>query len=153
PCDPDQEAPSVVYYQLSSVIRREPGPNSAVDQLYRHLGDMQANRTNTLPLGDLRALELEYFFYYPWDVGLNGHQHDLEHAKVRVGITGVFGGEYAANITDVIAAAHGVALYANWHHVSAFTQLPVTLFVEYGKHASAPDANGDGIYTPGIDVN
>jgi hypothetical protein len=31
--------------------------------------------------------------------------------------------------------------------------LPLTVLVEEGKHASAPDRNGDGAYTPGYDVN
>ena len=29
----------------------------------------------------------------------------------------------------------------------------VTLLVEEGKHAVAPDRNADGVYTPGYDVN
>lgn len=35
---------------------------------------------------------------------------------------------------------------------SPFTR-PMTFLVEEGKHATCPDANGDGQYTPGADVN
>jgi hypothetical protein len=37
--------------------------------------------------------------------------------------------------------------------VDNWISIPVTVLVEEGKHASAPDADADGQYVPGVDVN
>ena len=46
--------------------------------------------------------------------------------------------------------AHGIAWYTNALNVdkNRDTLLPVSILWEEGKHASAPDRNGDGAYTP-----
>jgi hypothetical protein len=63
------------------------------------------------------------------------------------------GGCYAARIRLVVGLAHGVTWYDNILEVTPDTRFPINLFVEEGKHASCPDRNADGIYTPGYDVN
>lgn len=60
-------------------------------------------------------------------------------------------------MTRVTGTAHGWWLYDNVLELDrddhSRTSLPITVLVEEGKHASAPDRNGDGAYTPGFDVN
>jgi hypothetical protein len=56
-------------------------------------------------------------------------------------------------VERVVAFAHGVDWYSNELELGDDTRYPLTFFVEEGKHASAPDRNADGIYTPGYDVN
>ena len=80
-------------------------------------------------------------------------------------------------VATVYGAAHGLGLYTNVldlnnvlrDRVSDVQTLregqtggtplksdpvwPLVILVEEGKHASAPDRNGDGVFTPGYDVN
>lgn len=63
------------------------------------------------------------------------------------------GGCTQVRLRRVKGNAHGVSWYANILNVAADTRLPMTLLVEEGKHASCPDRNADGAYTPGYDVN
>jgi hypothetical protein len=60
-------------------------------------------------------------------------------------------------VHQVEGGAHGSDWYANVLDLrgdDAFDRsFPITILVEEGKHASAPDRNGDGHYTPGYDVN
>jgi hypothetical protein len=93
---------------------------------------------------------IQYWFYYPFDVGGYGsHLHDSEHLFVEVDKLG-------GAVLNIIGAAHG-GLTANNVFRSASSPLPVSLplfaIVELGKHATAPDVNRDGRFTPGLDDN
>jgi len=97
-------------------------------------------------------LTIRYFFYYRRDVGVGSHAHDMEvvDLDVRLGKTG---GCYEIRVAAAVGFAHGVAWYQNELHLGPDTRLPLTVLVEEGKHASSPDRNADGLYTPGYDVN
>jgi hypothetical protein len=58
-------------------------------------------------------------------------------------------------VSGVFGSAHGIAWYTNGLNVdkNRDTLLPIGVLVEEGKHASAPDRNADGAYTPGFDVD
>ncbi|GEM_PF-2403973 len=95
---------------------------------------------------------IEYWTYYLLDLGdLNGHPHDSEHTFVEID---KLGGRPLA----VLSAAH-----LRWTPGNVYSsldvknaeqpQLPLFVFVEYGKHAMAPDIDHDGIITFGRDVN
>ena len=56
-------------------------------------------------------------------------------------------------VPRVEGLAHGVDWYTNTLRVERDTTFPLTILVEEGKHASVPDRNADGVYTPGYDVN
>jgi hypothetical protein len=56
-------------------------------------------------------------------------------------------------VTRIEGLAHGVDWYSNIQRVERDTVFPLTVLVEEGKHASVPDRNADGVYTPGYDVN
>jgi len=93
---------------------------------------------------------IQYWFYYPFDVGGYGsHLHDSEHLFVEIDKLG-------GAVLNVIGAAHG-GFTANNVFRTASSQLPVSLplfaIVELGKHATAPDMNRDGRFTPGLDDN
>ena len=94
---------------------------------------------------------LEYWLYYPFDVGgLGSHPHDPEHIFVEVDKLG-------GDVHRVIGAGHGYMagnnMFTAGHAGAAPMQLPVFAIVELGKHASAPDVDRDGVFTPGIDEN
>ena len=100
----------------------------------------------------VEALTIRYFFYYRKDIGVGSHTHDMEvvDLDLRLGDTG---GCHEIRIAAVVGFAHGVAWYQNELHLGLDTRLPLTVLVEEGKHASSPDRNADGLYTPGYDVN
>lgn len=94
---------------------------------------------------------LEYWLYYPFDVGgLGSHPHDPEHIFVEVDKLG-------GDVRRVIGAGHGYMAGSNMftagHAGAPSIQLPLFVIVELGKHASAPDVDRDGVFTPGLDEN
>lgn len=56
-------------------------------------------------------------------------------------------------VTRVSAKAHGLVWFWNVLDSDVYTQFPMHLLVEEGKHALATDKNGDGVFTKGYDVN
>ena len=140
PCDPQQRSP-VVYFQATDIVLRG---NDRVDQS---------------PGEDPRFFEkvdhfvLRYFFYYDEDWGLRPHKHDLEVVNLYVHLERTREGCYRVRVHRVQGLAHGVEWYSNILNVTTDTVFPPTILVEEGKHASCPDRNADGIYTPGYDVN
>ena len=103
---------------------------------------------------DVSELTIRFMFYYPEDRGFGPHQHDVEVADVRFVIAPSASGS-RAHIAYVAGAAHGVGWYTNEFAIdnSDGVMLPLHLFVEEGKHATAPDHDGDGVYDPRRDVN
>jgi hypothetical protein len=55
-------------------------------------------------------------------------------------------------LASVEALAHGSRWYSNTLKEWSDARYPVTLFVEEGKHATAPDRNADGTFMRGYDV-
>jgi len=116
----------------------------------------------------LKSLIIRYFFYYPHDIGVFGHIHDLESFQIEIEhITGERGQteESGLRVKSMVGSAHGLGWYNNALELnydehpkkSRFREddhvvLPPYVLVEEGKHASSPDRNGDGVYTPGYDV-
>jgi hypothetical protein len=140
PCDTLGPAP-VVYYQVPSLLLR-------------------GNADVTEPIQDdprffpkVRSVSLKFFFYYPADVGMGSHAHDVEGAEFEIDLVQAGGGCREVYLRRVRAMAHGQEMLQNTLRITADTRLPVTLLVEEGKHASCPDRNADGVYTPGYDVN
>src|SRR5204863_4051252 len=94
---------------------------------------------------------LEYWLYYPFDVGgLGSHPHDPEHIFVEVDKLG-------GDVHRVIGAGHGYMagnnIFSAGRAGAPPIELPIFAIVELGKHASAPDVDRDGVFTPGIDEN
>jgi hypothetical protein len=95
---------------------------------------------------------IKYYFYYQQDLGTGGHAHDLEVAAFALAPERTPEGCYQIRLQQVTAYAHGVDWYNNIMEARRDLRWPVALFVEEGKHATCPDRNNDGVYTPGYDV-
>ncbi|HLM58654.1 MAG TPA: hypothetical protein VK422_21300 [Pyrinomonadaceae bacterium] len=154
----------VVYYRVSKVERDPSNPrrDKEIEKEFVH--------DKKVVFGHVRGLTLRYYFYYPEDVGFNRHPHDLEFIKLYIRFSQVddsgapvpdgAAGEgrpkhTLIHIQDVYGAAHGVTWYYNRLDLTRTedVSLPITILVEEGKHASSPDRDGDGYYSPGYDVN
>ena len=142
PCDPEQTTDGVVYYQ-PYIIRLE-----------------SKDRPVTEPLEDdpaffdkVTSVLLRYFFYYREDSGLGGHMHDIEVAEFHLFAEKFSDRCYQLRLSRVVGLAHGVDWYNNILNVKSDTRIPVRLLIEEAKHATCPDRNGDGVFTPGYDVN
>jgi hypothetical protein len=140
PCDVPASG-GVVYYQVPRLrlrgSERVTLPEDADPQFVRKV----------------EAFTIRYHFYYKRDFGVGQHLHDFEATDMHVVLEQQPNGCLQVRLTRVIGLAHGVDWYANELVVERDTRLPITILVEEGKHASAPDRNADGQYTPGYDVN
>jgi len=148
---PFEEAPGrpVVYYRLREVLQRPDGTGDAIQVSADDKGK------SILSLSSLAGMDLDFFFYYPREEGLNAHQHDVESVEMKVAVArGTEAGtRYAIAITRTKGKAHGVLWYDNTLESDKYTVMPMHILVEEAKHASCTDKNGDGLYTPGYDVN
>jgi hypothetical protein len=121
------------------------------------------------PLDCLQEIKIRFLFYYPSEVGVGAHVNDVESVQVNVAIErnrALRNGSascaetidvqtHCASVSGIFGSAHGIAWYTNGLNVARNrdTLFPFTVLVEEGKHATAPDRNGDGQYTPGFDVD
>jgi hypothetical protein len=139
-CDTPSTGP-VVYYQITTV----------------HLASSEriAEPVESDPafFQNVRGFALRYFFYYPEDLGLRPHRHDLEGVDVEVQLDHDPDGCTAIRARRITGHAHGLEWYSNILDARADMKFPITVLIEEGKHASSPDRNADGQYTPGYDVN
>jgi hypothetical protein len=106
----------------------------------------------------VERFDIRFFFYYSEDAGPGCHWNDLEGITVTVMLLHHSTGLVTVRISRVSGWAHGSNLFANQLDVTKGVagedlSLPITVLVEENKHASAPDRNGDGVFTPGYDVN
>lgn len=139
PCDPG--GGGVVYYQARRL--QLAGPLRVTVPEHRDPGFFDKVENFTL----------RFYFYYDQDFGVGSHAHDLEVVEMHLALAREPSGDRAIRLKRVIGFAHGTDWYSNELHVEPDTRLPITVLVEEGKHASSPDRNADGIYTPGYDVN
>ena len=152
----------VMYYQLNLVFKRPDAKSAAV------LRTTEGGASNSLDLTTAAMVFLKYFAYFPTEEGLGAHPHDIEPAEFRIVVLphtwdgfkkwyprGVkcAAPTYVIAVTRVSAQAHGLVWFWNVLDTDDYTQLPMHLLVEEGKHALATDKNGDGVFTRGYDVN
>lgn len=150
----------VVYWQVDKLKART-RDKVKTDDLIR--------KGHVLPVAEVETLNLSFFFYYERDLGMNPHYHDLEGAVFQLHVEAAppngdprdegFRRVYIGRATGL---GHGSGLLSNILQIKPSIRkpagapdvtLPLTILVEEGKHASCPDRNGDGVYTPGYDVN
>jgi hypothetical protein len=140
----------LVYYRVRTLLHRTDSDNPVI---YRD----HANRLDTqIDLSALVGIDLDYFFYYPSEEGLGAHKHDVEAVFFKIYVhrcEGCPAQRYALYVERTIAKAHGLNWYDNTLVTDQYTEFPMTILVEEGKHASCTDKNHDGIYTPTFDVN
>jgi len=138
PCDVHGDR-AVVYYQVTRLTYRGHVPVTRPEESDEAFADK------------VESFILKYYFYYPEDFGVGGHVHDLETAEFEVWLDGE-GDCRRVRLASVEALAHGSRWYSNTLKIRPDTKYPITLFVEEGKHATAPDRNADGTFMRGYDV-
>ena len=161
---PGEERPDrpVLYYQVNRVLTR---PGAKGPAILRAPG---GGASNSIDLTTTAVVIVRYFAYFPTEEGLGAHPHDIEPAEFRVVVMPhtwerfkewIPGGArcatptYVIAVTRVSAQAHGLVWFWNVLNTDDYTQFPMHLLVEEGKHALATDKNGDGVFTKGYDVN
>ena len=158
---PFEEAESpVVYFQLKEIVSSA----HRIDPTYRETGSNRANAIINTANGAL--LLMEYYAYFGEEQGFSAHRHDVEGTEIRIALA-PSDGEYLSSldfpdcgeshsvmfVTRVTGKAHGLEWYWNILDVENDALCPMNMLVEEGKHALAPDRNGDGYFTPSYDVN
>lgn len=149
----DQSA--MVYYQVHRIVRERGSVGDPFARVVAERGPTgEAPEEKILKLDKIEKLTLKYYFYYCVDCGFGGHGHDLENIDLEILIEKEKSGpRYRARVREVVGAAHGVHWFNNRLEVTDDTVFPITILVEEGKHASAPDSDGGGTYEKGSDTN
>ena len=159
---------NIVYYRVRRVHLRRlsgaaPGSAGSGDGIVSY-DTRWSCRSGDRRIDELDSVFIRYLFYYPSDEGIGGHAHDLEAIEIQLR-SRLFcyrrgGGDaercfHALMVDSVSGSAHGASWYTNTLDVEATgdTVVPLTILVEENKHASSPDRNADGYYTPHYDTN
>jgi hypothetical protein len=151
----------VAYYQFNDVITRADRDGEG------YMPDPADKGSSIIDLNNVVAINLKHIAYFSREEGLGGHEHDVEPAEFRMWVlrstTEVLLEDYPqircdelhyiVGISRVTAEAHGLVWYYNVLETDQYTQFPMHLLVEEGKHGLCTDKNADGYYTPGFDVN
>lgn len=149
PFDETAESP-VVYYRIRTILR-DPGQKGQV-----YTPGSEDKNDSEIDLRLVAGIDLDFFFYYRSEAGLGGHQHDVESAEFQLFVwrrENCDDCRYSLVVSKVTGKAHGLSWYDNTLGIDEYTNFPMHILVEEGKHASCTDKNGDGYFTPGYDVN
>lgn len=144
----------VVYYQFRNILKSENATGDVVKK------DKTDKNNSIIDLSKVVAIDIDYSHYYRNEAGLGGHKHDTEQSQFKVYVerikTDSAAYRYRFLLLQVTAKAHALPWYDNIYNTDTLStelKLPFHILVEEGKHASCTDINGDGVYTPGYDVN
>ncbi len=146
----EQADTPIVYYMVRTLLTRNSNEEPAIFRDHSNRVDTQ------IDLRTLVGIDLDYFFYYPTEEGMGAHKHDVESVFLKLYVhhcEDCDDDSYAIFVERTIAKAHGLDWYDNTLVTDQYTEFPMTILVEEGKHASCTDKNHDGIYTPTFDVN
>ena len=149
PFENESEHP-VVYYRIRTILTNPGFGGKAYTPNSLNINESE------IDLQLVAGIDLDFFFYYPYEAGLSGHKHDVESAEFQLFVwkrDSCSDCKYNLVITRVTGKAHGLSWYDNTLGVDEYTNFPMHIMVEEGKHASCTDKNGDGYFTPGYDVN
>ncbi len=144
----------VVYYQIRKILKNKDVKGDAVKKDKLNIGN------STIDISKVSGIDIDYSHYYRNEAGLGGHDHDTEQSQFKIYVERIKTDSasfiYKLILIQVTAKAHALPWYDNIYNIdnlSTELKLPFNILVEEGKHASCTDINGDGIYTPGYDVN
>ena len=154
--------PGTVYYRVTHAQALGVGyvADNHPDLLALENGGFLAPKM--VPLAALTRFRIRYYAYYSADIGFGEHEDDVEIVDIDFQIDTVTNPRtqvdcFAIRVSRIVGAAHGLDWYSNVLDVEQGRAydvlLPPRVLVEEGKHASAPDRNGDGWFTPGYDVS
>ena len=140
----------VVYYRFRNIIIHKGMAEGAV------IPD-EENRNNTkIDLSHVAVIDLDFFFYYPFEEGFGSHPHDCESTQMKLAVLEYPQSKkykYMVVVLRTVAKAHMNLWYDNTLESDKRTVFPIHIMVEEGKHGSCTDKNADGYFTPGYDVN
>ena len=144
----DNETGPIVYYKFRTVyglnkLTSIKNPESLNPDL------------KVLDLTQVKAIDLDYMYYFLEEFGTTGHLHDIESVMLQIRVIETVDCpeyKYAIVVTRVTGRAHGNQWYNNSFNVKQQTFFPLSILIEEGKHASCTDKNADGVYTPTFDV-
>ncbi len=145
---------SRVYYRISRLRVLD----NATSQDKHSFEALPGMGKRVVPFEKASYLHVRYLLYYPEDIGFGQHAHDIEVVEVELAIVSEVtekGQCYSVRVARIAGAAHGSDWYTNVLDVGSDVDdlvLPPHILVEEGKHASAPDRNADGWFTPGYDA-
>jgi len=145
----DDRGRAVVYYRARNLM-------VAGDRETAYMPDHDDRGESVIDLGNVVAIDLDYFFYYSSEAGFGGHAHDVESVELKILIwkrEKCVECPYNVAVTRAVGKAHGVLWYDNTLSIDEYVKFPLHILVEEGKHASCTDKNADGYFTPGYDVN
>jgi len=152
----------VLYYQLDRLLTRPGSKGEPIARVTDHPDQSMIDLTKTA------VVIVKYFAYYATEQGLGAHPHDIEPVEFRVAIVqSTWDGfkkwiprgprcattNYVIAVRRVSGQAHGLVWFWNVLDTDDYTQFPMHLLIEEGKHAIATDKNGDGVFMKGYDVN
>ena len=146
----DSASTPVAYYRVRNILARSDSHGRAYEP------GAGGRDSAVIDLKETAAIDLDFFFYYPSEVGLGVHQHDVESAEFQLFVwrrDDCPQAKYNLVVGQVKGKAHGLKWYDNTLGVDEYTYFPFHLLVEEGKHATCTDKNADGYYTPNYDVN
>ncbi len=138
----------VVYYKISNIYTQD--KELAILNLVSTSPNFRL-----LDLQKVKAIDLDYYYYFEEETGLGSHPHDIESITLQITILEApdcVDFNYAISVKKVTGRAHGLNWYNNELEVDAQTFFPLSILIEEGKHASCTDKNADGVYTPTYDV-
>ena len=162
PNEPVPDGP-VVYYQIDEMLERA---DDAADGP-GYISNSAGQPASTVDLYNVVSLRVLFVAYFSDEVGLGAHPHDTEATEMKLWVARSTSpiieewapGQQCAQLNFVIgvqrtsAKAHGLQWFWNVAETDEYTRFPMHLLVEEGKHGIATDINGDGVFTPGYDVN
>ena len=144
----EQGEKPVVYYKIRRVYGQ--------DRLTSIINPTSENANlKLLDLKSVRAIDLDFYYYFEKETGPSSHDHDIESITLQVQVVEPIDCSdynFAINVKKVIGRAHGNHWYNNAFTVDEQTSFPLSILIEEGKHASCTDKNADGVYTPTYDV-
>lgn len=157
PFQASPDAP-VVYYQLEELNRRGRDGVAVIER------DSSDPGLSVINLAEAAALQLSFYAYFRSEEGLGAHPHDIEPVEFKLVVgqntdprieaaVACPQKSYVLLVTRTAAKAHGLRWYWNVLESDKYTQFPMHILVEEGKHGLATDKNSDGYFTPGFDVN
>lgn len=157
----------IVYYRVLLVRHTDP---SAGTRKFLIDPSKWSKNIDSSVLEGLHEIYIRYYFYYSRDFGVGGHPHDLEGLNLEIALQSEESEngttKYHGEALKVAGSAHGIPWYTNEldmrfgfigaslsDKIARDVLVPPIVLVEEGKHATVPDRNGDGVYTPSYDVN
>jgi hypothetical protein len=155
PFERDDERQPVVYYKIRHIYGTDP----VLALINQPTDEAELESVNKdlqlLDLKYVRAIDLDFYYYFQYETGPTAHEHDIESVALQLRVFDAVACpdfQYAIKVNRVTGRAHGLHWYNNVLKVDPQTSFPLSIIIEEGKHASCTDKNADGIYTPTYDV-